>query len=59
MATTTERLGLTCPEGTEAGDVAVINGNMEILDEIVPIVVYSSAQPSSPKEGTVWLKPIS
>lgn len=35
MATKTENLGLTKPEETDAPDISVINGNMDILDSKV------------------------
>lgn len=54
----TTKLNLDLPDDSEAGDVAVINGNMEKIDEAMPIVVYSETEPVAPVEGTIWLKPI-
>lgn len=56
--TTTTKLGLTKPDYDENADVTVINANMDLIDAVMPTIVYSSSQPSTPSEGMIWLKPI-
>lgn len=44
MATTTANLGLTKPDYTEAADIAVINNNMEIIDDAMHDAAISVQQ---------------
>ena len=59
MATQTTKLHLTKPSLTDTADIEDINGNMDIIDEAMPVIVYSGTQPAEPTEGMIWLKPIS
>ena len=54
----TSKLGLELPAGSDYASVTDINGNMQIIDEAMPIIVYSSSEPSSPTTGMIWLKPV-
>jgi hypothetical protein len=53
MSTTTTRLGLVKPAGTEAYDVNVVNANSDKVDAAMPLSVTSTTRPSSPYAGQV------
>ena len=57
MAQTT-KLNLELPDGSDYAKVSDINNNMEIIDAAMPVIVYSSSEPSTPSEGMIWLKPV-
>lgn len=55
----TSKLGLELPAGSDYASVTDINGNMEIIDAAMPIVVYSSTEPTEDLvTGMIWLKPV-
>lgn len=54
MATTTSRLALTKPAGTDSVDVAVLNGNADKIDAAIGAKICTSGtRPSSPYDGQV------
>ena len=56
-ATQTPKLNLVKPDYDESADVDVINDNMDRIDAVMPVIVYSASQPATPSEGMIWLKP--
>ena len=59
MATYTTKLNLKKPSLTDVADIEDINENLDLIDEAMPVIVYSSSEPAEPTEGMIWLKPIS
>ncbi|MBP5248623.1 MAG: hypothetical protein J6Z46_01325 [Lachnospiraceae bacterium] len=56
---TTTKLHLKKPEGSDDAKIADINDNMDTIDAAMPIIVYSSNEPTGTIiEGTIWLKPV-
>ena len=54
MATTTSRLALTKPAGTDAVDIAVLNSNADKIDASIGAKICTSGtRPSTPYDGQV------
>lgn len=54
MATTTSRLALTKPAGTDSVDIAVLNGNADKIDAAIGAKICTSGtRPSTPYDGQV------
>lgn len=54
MATTTPRIGLTKPDGTDLVDIAVLNTNFDKIDSNIASTKIQSTKPTTANAGDLW-----
>lgn len=54
MATTTPRIGLTKPDGTDLVDIAVLNTNFDKIDSNIASTKIQSTKPTTANDGDLW-----
>jgi len=54
VATTTPRIGLTKPDGTDLVDIAVLNTNFDKIDSNIASTKIQSTKPTTPNAGDLW-----
>lgn len=54
MATTTPRIGLTKPDGTDLVDVAVLNTNFDKIDSNIASTKIQATKPATANAGDLW-----
>lgn len=54
MATTTPRIGLTKPDGTDLVDIAVLNTNFDKIDSNIASTKIQATKPSTANAGDLW-----
>lgn len=54
MATTTPRIGLTKPDGTDLVDVAVLNTNFDKIDSNIASTKIQATKPTTANAGDLW-----
>lgn len=54
MATTTPRIGLTKPDGTDLVDIAVLNTNFDKIDSNIASTKIQATKPATANAGDLW-----
>jgi hypothetical protein len=54
VATTTPRIGLTKPDGTDLVDIAVLNTNFDKIDSNIASTKIQSTKPTTANAGDLW-----
>lgn len=54
MATTTPRIGLTKPDGTDLVDIAVLNTNFDKIDSNIASTKIQATKPTTANAGDLW-----